>query len=906
MQQQRRRVPGGWLLAVPVTTGAAGGVAPLVADLLLLAAALGAVVVLWRNGGRVAPGARGWRSLRGWRLLAVAVVLGVVSNAAVGLLDGVSRAGLFDPTDQLVPMPAVALALVAVLTLPTGAQLRSGGARLLTETALFFSAAMVLAQVLVIGPALDGQPLTAPDRQVLELACVLTAAILSAVLVLVSLSSGARRASGALLLLSAGTWAGAHGLAVAGEELALPLLTNGVTGAQLSALLLVCLAAHRDPGADAVAAPSRTADRLSLAGQLLPHVVLVVAAGVYLGAPLLGADPSHAAGVALLCCLALTAAQRAVAARDEARVGGRLRRSEAYFRSLVRSSSDAVLILDGELRVTWAAPSLRPPAGAPALVGRRLAEAVHPEDAEAVRAWLAGVTAPGPSPQVQTPAAQTPAAPTGLCDFRLRDATGAWRVLEAGVSDLRDDADVHALVLHCRDVTARLDREHELSSLAFTDPLTGLPNRAAQRLALSGLLDELAAPAPAEGAPEDVALLLIEVQGLRDAHDHAGRDVVDVALVEVARRLRATVRAEDQVARIGVELFSVLAHGTGDEPDRVAARCLSVIEAPVTTEAGIVDLTAAVGLAPLPAGLTQREVVDRAELALVDARAAGAGSVRRYRAELTAARDRREQLRRDLVGARERGELGLVWQPIVALADHRVTGVEALLRWRHPVYGDVPPDEFLPVAERAGLVVELQRWVLRTATAAAAALPVHGVELRLGVNVSGQYLTAGTLVGDVTSALRESGLSPERLVVEIDESALVGAHVVADVTALRLMGVHLALDDFGRGNSSLPGLGRLPVDIIKLDRALLSRVDRDPYTRAVCEAVVALGTALHVDVVAEGVETASQLGVLSGLGCGYAQGFLLSRPVGLAGLVELLAAHDGLLWPGLVGQGRTS
>ena len=180
--------------------------------------------------------------------------------------------------------------------------------------------------------------------------------------------------------------------------------------------------------------------------------------------------------------------------------------------------------------------------------------------------------------------------------------------------------------------------------------------------------------------------------------------------------------------------------------------------------------------------------------------------MRRYRAELTAARDRREQLRRDLVGARERGELGLVWQPIVALADHRVTGVEALLRWQHPEHGDVPPEEFLPLAERAGLVVDLQRWMLHAATAAAATLPEHGPALKLGVNVSAQHVGAGTLVGDVTSALRESGLSPERLVVEIAESALTADGITDDVTALRLMGVHLALDDFGRGASSLPGL----------------------------------------------------------------------------------------------------
>jgi diguanylate cyclase (GGDEF)-like protein/PAS domain S-box-containing protein len=765
VQQRRRRASAGWLLAVPVLTGAVGGGALLPAGLLLLAAALATAVVLWRS----APLIR--------------------------------------------------------------ARLRFAGARLLTETALFFSASTVLAQVLVVGPALGRGPLTASTRLVLELGCVLGAAVLSAVLVLVSLSATGGHAVGNLTITTA---------------------------------------------------------RPTPARQMLPHLVLVAATVAYLGAPIVDDDPPPAAGVALVCCVALTAVNRWLAARDEASTGSLLRRSEAYFRSLVRSSSYAVLILDLDLRVTWAAPSLEPAGDAPGLAGRVLPDAVHPDDAAAVRRWLTGE-----------------AAPAGLLSFRLRDRTGDWRVLEAGVSDLRGDSDVRGLVLHCRDVTARQDREHQLSSLAFIDPLTGLPNRAAQRELLTDRLAGLAARTPADDRAEDATLLLIEVQGLDEAGEVAGRDVVDVALREVARRLRDTVRAEDQVARIGPALFGVLAHGTGDEPDRVAARCLAVIEAPIRTEAGIIDLSAAVGLALLEAGLTVHSAVDRAELALADARGAATGSVRRYRTELAAARDRREQLRRDLVGALDRRELDLVWQPIVALTDHRITGVEALLRWQHPLHGDVPPEEFLPIAERAGLAVELQRWMLHAATAAAATLPVQGAELKLGVNVTGQHLTAGTLVGDVTSALRVSGLPPERLVVEVVESALAGDRLADDLTALRLMGVHLALDDFGRGATSLAGLGRVPVDIVKLDRSLLSRIDRDPYIRALCAAVVGLGAALSVDVVAEGVETASQLGILQALGCGFAQGFLLSRPVTLTGLVQLLAADEGRLWPGIVGRVET-
>ncbi|MCZ2806726.1 EAL domain-containing protein [Modestobacter sp. VKM Ac-2983] len=874
MQQTRRWRTRGWLLAVPVLTGAAGGAAPLAADLVLLVAALVAAGLLWRAGGRRSGG------LRGWRLLSLAVLLGLGTSLLDGLLTDPPPEGLFDATGQLVQLPAALLALVAVLTLLSPGRLRRGGARLATETALFFCASLVLAQVLVVGPAMRTQPLEGADRVVLEVACLVTASVLSAVLLLIAASPGPRRGAGALLLLAAATWATTHGLAIAGEDLHLAALGGAAPAGELVSLLLLCLAALRDPGAHDEAPPTRASARLNVVGQLLPHLVTVAAGVAYLGAPLLGADPSPAAAVALLSCLSLTAVHRAAAARDEHRVAARLRRSEAYFRSLVRSSSDAVLILDGDLRISWVAPAVEP-AGGPGLRGRFLPEVVHPDDAVEVAAWLGE----GPGGDV-----------IGLRSFRLADRTGAWRVFEAGVTDLRGDADVAGLVLHCRDVTARLDRELELRSLAFVDPLTGLPNRAAQRLALAELL------AGEDDGPTDAALLLVELHGLRAALENAGSEVAETTLTEVARRLRATVRGEDQVARIGTELFSVLAHGTGDELDRLAARCLAAIEAPIVTDAGIVDLSGAVGLVPLDPGLSEGQAVDRAELAVVAARAAGSGSVRRYRSELSAARDRREQLREDLVGARERGELALAWQPIVALDDQRVTGVEALLRWQHPLYGEVPPEEFLPVAERAGLVVDLQRWVLREATAAALTLPQGDVALKLAVNVSAAHLAAGTLVGDVTAALRDSGLPPERLVVEIAESSLEVGALADDVAALRLMGVRLALDDFGSGRSSLPALGRLPIDVIKLDRSLLSRVDRDPYSRAVCQAVVSLAETLGIDVVAEGVETTSQLAALRTLGCGYAQGFLLARPIGLAGLVQLLESDTGRLWPGVAGR----
>ncbi|SDX66966.1 PAS domain S-box-containing protein/diguanylate cyclase (GGDEF) domain-containing protein [Modestobacter sp. DSM 44400] len=873
--------------------GAAAGAVPLAADLLLLVAALTTAALLWRGGRRAGAG------LRGWTLLAVAVGLGLASTAAADLLLPAAHRQLLDPAAVLVPLPSLLLAIGGVLSLLSSGELRRGGARLLTETALFFSAALVLGQVLVVGPVLAAWPPGAPAgaRLAIELSCLTTAALLSSVLVLVS--AGARRVPGALLLLAAGSQAAAHGLSVVGADRSLAVLEAAVPDVQLASLLLICLAVLQDPGSHCDAPPTRSDVRLSQAGQLLPHLVMVAAALLFVGSAALGTQPTLVAALALLTGLGLTAVHRAVTARDESRVGARLRDSEAYFRSLVRSSSDAVLILDGELQVTWAAAVLEQAAVAAGsgLVGRPLPTVVHPADADAVTTWLA--------------AEATTAGLTGLRTFRLPAADGSWRVLEAGVSDLRADADVRALVLHCRDITARLDREDELHSLAFTDPLTGLPNRAAQLAVLGRRLGALADGAGGrsvdgseDGTDEDdvaASLLVFEVQGLLESRENVGGDVVDLALQEIARRLRATLRSEDQVARLGAESFSVLAVGTRADADKVAARCLSVIEQPLVTDFGLVDLTAAVGVVPLVAGLTEREALDHAELAVRDARAVAPGSVRRYHDGLGAARDRREQLRRDLIGARERGELTLAWQPIVALADHRVTGVEASLRWRHPVYGDVPPEEFLPVAGRAGLDVDLQRWVLREATLAAVGLPVHGVELKLGVDISARHLAAGTLVGDVSAALQASGLPPERLIVEIAESAVAsgGEHDLADVSALRLMGVHVALDGFGSSHSTLPALARLPVDVLKLDRGFLARIDRDAYTRALVESVVGIGAALGVDVVAEGVETTSQLAVLEAIGCGFAQGFLLSRPVALPGVVQLLDQGAGQLWPGV-------
>jgi diguanylate cyclase (GGDEF)-like protein len=445
-------------------------------------------------------------------------------------------------------------------------------------------------------------------------------------------------------------------------------------------------------------------------------------------------------------------------------------------------------------------------------------------------------------------------------------------------------------------MTERLAREQALQSIAYTDPMTGLPNSAGWVRALERAVAE------PDGAP--AAVLLIELEGVSEAREHAGREAVTAVVAEIGRRLRATVRGEDLVARLGGGAFAVVASGTPDEADLLGSRCLAVVEQPIATAAGILDLTAGIGLAPVVPGLSVEELRARVELAVRAAHKTGPGSAVQYTDRLGDAAARRDRLRTALAGAPGRGELALVFHPVVDLADHHVRGIEALVRWRHPELGQVPPAEFLPVAEASGLIGQLHRWVLTAATEAAASLPAAVGPLRMGVNLSGGYLRGGTVVADVQAALNSSGLPPDRLVLEITDAAHLAAdeRVALDVASLRLMGVHVALDDFGTGDSALGHLTALPLDILKIDVSLVTRVDKDPQALALCRSIIDIGRALGLQVGAEGVETPAQLAALLGLGCDFAQGFLIARPMPLSAVTRLLHERAGQLWPGLVGQ----
>lgn len=868
-----------WLLAVAVPAFlacAAAAATPALRDLGDLAVVLVGLIAsatLWTAGRR--PGRP-----PAWRLFAVAPLFPVAGAVLAAVIDAA------DPLDRVVvrwlpTVPGYVIAIVALLGLAGRSRLRTGR-RAAAEVALFLTSCLVAIRLLVAGPVGDWSAMYLPEQVVLGAAVVVTSATMTAALVLLGVVEPARRPMAVVLLVGTVLLTSGRGLgtsAVLSDAVAFTALARFLV---VGGLLLLALAVLVDPGWS-TPAPAPAVTRAVDVGQLLPMGALLVAVAAAGVVRFMGQNLDMVSWAGLMLAVLLALAHRWTTACQEHRLSARLRRSEAYFRSLVHSGVDAVVLLDDALRVTWASPALERVLGraAAALVGRPLLDAVHPED----QAALAEALDPGE---------RTPS----LLGLRLRDGDGVWRCLEAGIADLRADGDVGAVVLQCRDMTERQDRERSLQSVAYTDPMTALPNRAG----MLRLLDErLASPA---GDEERGTLLMVELDGILAARQHAGRDVVSAVVAEVGRRLRATVRGDDVVARMGGGAFAVLAEGRGADADQLAGRILSVVEQPILTAAGIVDLTAGVGLVDLEAGLAVEDLLARADLALRAASEAGPGMAQRYRPALGEAAARHDQLRDDLRSAGARGELFLLFQPVVSLADQRVAGVEALLRWRHPTLGEIPPTEFLPIAEQSGLIGELQRFALEQAALAAVAMPQSASDVRIGIDAPAGYVATGAMVADVEAALRRSGLAPERLVLEIGDGTVTSSEERdgLDVSTLRLMGVHVALAGFGGDSSMLTHLTKLPIDTVKLDRAFVSRIDRDPKTRALCESIVGIGRALGMSVIAEGVETSAQLAVLSGFGCDYAQGFLLARPMPLEQLMALLSDGAGAAWPGLVGS----
>ena len=498
------------------------------------------------------------------------------------------------------------------------------------------------------------------------------------------------------------------------------------------------------------------------------------------------------------------------------------------------------------------------------IVGRSIWRWVHPEEQHASQDRFGrlrhGVTA------------------TIQSELRLNrgDGSTGWGRAQTSVLPPERHGPAPQFVLQLEDTSARHAAEDQLRRQAVSDSLTGLANRATFTRALHDAL--------ATARAEHLGVLFIDLDRFKVVNDSLGHGAGDELLLAVARRLRAAVRAGDLVARLGGDEFAVLLDPCNSaEAGHAAGRLLTALAPPVdlTVASTPMYATASIGIACAPRGVDAAAVLRDADVAMYRAKAAGGGCCVEFDEAMRTAATSRLRLQNGLYQALPNGEFELHYQPVVRARSRRVGGWEALLRWR-PGHGDlVPPDQFVPIAEDTGLIIPIGDWVLRRAVEQVqqwrAADPDRS-PMRMAVNVSArQLLTAdfGTTMHRLARAVH-----PDRLAIEITGTAAVSVtpQAVATLQSIRAAGVHVCIDDFGTGHSSLARLRALPVDVLKIDRQFIRTVNDNAGDRTIVRAIVAMADALDITTIAEGVETEEQARVVEELGCTLAQGYLYGRP----------------------------
>jgi diguanylate cyclase (GGDEF)-like protein len=477
----------------------------------------------------------------------------------------------------------------------------------------------------------------------------------------------------------------------------------------------------------------------------------------------------------------------------------------------------------------------------------------------------------------------------------------AYRWLQAIMLGACPSLMVMGIWLSLRILRQRERANARVVHIAFHDDLTALPNR----LMLQRYLDQ--ALSRHRRTKTQVAILLMDLDRFKVINDSLGREVGDGLLRQVAQRLQAQAREGDTVARVGGDEFVVLIESQSNLVDvsACARRLMDHLSAPYVLGKQECQVTLSVGISVFPTdGSDSQQLLKAADVAMYGAKETGGNSFRYYLPSMNVHTLERLKLESDLGHALERGELLLHYQPVVEVASGLITGVEALLRWRHPVRGLVPPLDFIPLAEETGLIVAIGEWVLATACARNRAWQLQGLtKLRVAVNLSARQFADAQFLPRLTQIIRDSGLDPSSLELEITESVVMsrGKCAVSALQELKSLGVQLAIDDFGTGYSSLAYLKCFPIDTLKVDRSFIRDIPGDSGDRKITRAIIALAHSLRLKVVAEGVETAAQLKFLRAQRCDSVQGYLLHRPLPENEVAQVLllnrekcAVHDAL------------
>jgi diguanylate cyclase (GGDEF)-like protein len=437
----------------------------------------------------------------------------------------------------------------------------------------------------------------------------------------------------------------------------------------------------------------------------------------------------------------------------------------------------------------------------------------------------------------------------------------------------------------------------ELRYEALHDSLTGLPNRTFLRAGLDAALDDVHA-----GRASGVAVMVLDLDRFKEINDILGHQQGDLLLVEVGRRLTSAVGPAGTVVRLGGDEFAALLPDTADEERalRVAGRALRALELPVVVDGLEIDVSASIGVALAPTHASDAAaLLKRADAAMYVAKSSASGP-RLYEPDLDTTSPRRLTLVSELRAALHDDGIRVHVQPQARLGSGAVVGVEALVRWPHPDLGWVSPDEFIPVAERSGLIGPLTSRVLASSLAACAQWRAAGHDLGVAVNLSARSLQDAALVDEVARLLRRHGVPAARLTLEVTESSVMAdpARAVGLLHQLRDLGVRLSVDDFGTGYSSLSYLKRLPVHQVKIDRSFVTGLREQGEDAAIVRAIVDLGRHLGLEVVAEGIEDQETWDLLASMGCDLAQGWHLARPMPTGELLPWLVARERATTPG--------
>lgn len=469
---------------------------------------------------------------------------------------------------------------------------------------------------------------------------------------------------------------------------------------------------------------------------------------------------------------------------------------------------------------------------------------------------------------------------------KLRTATGDLVDVELSAARLAHDGD-DAVQCIIRDISDRVRAQETIQRMAYYDPLTDLPNRALFRDRLTGAL------AQARRRKEIVAVVFVDLDDFKAINDTLGHGVGDGVLKAVAKQIRGVLREEDTVARQGGDEFTIIARVADRETaGTLAERILDAISCSFAVEAHQLHVTASIGIATFPEdGEHETDLIRNADAAMYRAKEWGHNVYRLYAPEMSESAADRLELESAMRQALERREFELYYQPQVDMRDGRFIGVEALLRWNHPTRGVLLPGDFIQLAEQAGFIGEIGGWVLHNACVQAQLWIAEGIEFgRVAVNLSAREFVQRDIVESVALALEATGLEACRLELEITETiAMYNVEQILSILhVLREMGVRVAIDDFGTGYSSMSYLKRFPVQTLKIAQDFMHDVDVDPQSAAIASMLIDLCQELGLDIIAEGVESRSQLEFLHGRGCFVIQGYLVSRPVSAGEMRDML------------------